>query len=156
MAGTYEPIATQTATSVGSVSFTSIPSTYTDFRLVFSGYNDAPLMKLNFNGDTSNLSTLFFGGNGSATGTASYGDGWCYVWAPGVGTVFNLSVDVMNYSNTTTHKSWLCRCNITDNSGGPTLFVGTWASTAAINRIDVITSSATMSGTFTLYGIKAA
>lgn len=156
MAVTYSPIATQTVTSVGSISFTSIPSTYTDFRLVFSGYNDAPLMKLNFNGSSSNLSTCFVGGNGSSTGSARYGDGWLYVWAPGVGTVFNLSIDVMSYSNTTTHKPWLCRCNITDNSGGPTLFVGNWASTAAINRIDVITSSATMSGTFTLYGIKAA
>jgi hypothetical protein len=156
MPRTYEPIATQTVTGVGSISFTSIPSTYTDFRLIFSGYNDAPLMKLNFNGDTGNLSTAFVGGNGSVVGGASYGDGWLYVWTPGVGTIFNSSIDVMNYSNTTTHKSWICRTNITDSAGGPTLFAGRWASTAAINRIDIITSSATMSGTFTIYGIKAA
>lgn len=156
MAVTYSPIATQTVTSVGSVSFTSIPSTYTDFRVVYSGYNDAPIYKLNFNGSSTGLSTTFVGGNGSSAGTASYSDGWLYVWAPGVGTIFNLSIDVMNYSNTTTYKSWICRSNITDNSGGPTLFVGLWSSTAAINRIDIITSSATMSGTFTLYGIKAA
>jgi hypothetical protein len=156
MAATYEKIATQTVTSVGSVSFTSIPSTYTDLRVIYYGYNDAPLVKINFNGDTSNLSTTFVGGNGSAGGSASYSDGWLYVWPPGVGTYFNFSVDVMNYSNSNVFKTWLCRTSITDGSGGPTAFVGLWRSISAINRIDFITSSATMSGTFTIYGIKAA
>ena len=156
MPQTYEPIATQNVTGVGTVTFTSIPSTYTDLKIVYSGFNDAPIYKINFNSDASNLSTTFFGGNGSASGTARYSDGWLYVWAPGVGTIFNLTVDVMNYSNTNVFKSWICRCNITDGAGGPTAIVGLWRSTAAINRVDIMTSSATMSGTFTLYGIKAA
>lgn len=156
MALTYEPVATQTVSNVSTVSFTSIPSTYTDLRVVFNGYNDAPLMKINYNGSTSNLTTTFIGGNGASVGTARYGDGWLYVWPPSVGTYFNLSVDIMSYANTARWKSWICRSNITDGSGGSTLFIGTWASTAAINRIDIITSSATMSGTFTIYGIKAA
>lgn len=156
MALTYEPIATQTVTSVGTVSFTSIPSTYTDFRVVYSGYNDAPIVKLNFNGDTANLNVTFMGGNGNVVGGSAYGDGWLFVWAAGVGTQFNFTVDVMNYANTSIQKSWVAKTYITDNAGGATSFNGNWASTAAINRIDFITSSATMSGTFTLYGIKAA
>jgi hypothetical protein len=156
MAVTYEPIATQTVSSVGTVSFTSIPSTYTDLRIVYTGYNDAPIVKLNFNGETGNLSTTFAGGNGDTTGSAQYGDGWIFVWAAGVGTYFNFTVDVMSYANTSVYKTWLSRCNISDNAGGPTAFVGLWRSTTAINRVDFITSSATMSGTFTLYGIKAA
>lgn len=156
MAYTYEPVATQTVTGVSSVSFTSIPSTYTDLRVVFNGYNDAPLMKINYNGSSANLTTTFVGGNGSSAASARYNDGWLYVWAPGVGTYFNLSVDVMSYANTARWKSWIAKCYITDNAGGPTLFIGTWASTTAINRIDILTSSLTMSGTFTIYGIKAA
>jgi len=156
MAYTYEPIATQTVSGVSSVSFTSIPSTYTDLKVVFSGYNDAPLMYINYNGSTSGYSTTFVGGNGSVAASARYGSPWLYVWAPGAGTYFNLSVDVMSYANTARWKSWICKGYITDNSGGPTLWVGTWASTAAINRVDIFTSSLTMSGNFTIYGIKAA
>jgi hypothetical protein len=156
MPATYEPIATQTVTGVGTVSFTSIPSTYTDLKVIYSGYNDAPIYKMNLNGDTGNLSTTFAGGNGNATGSARYSDGWLYVWAPGVGTIFNMSIDIMNYSNANKYKSWLCRTNITDGSGGATVFVGAWRSNTAVNRVDIMTSSATMSGTFTIYGIKAA
>lgn len=156
MAKTYEPIATQSVSGVGSVSFTSIPATYTDFRVVYAGYNDAPIVKLTFNGDTGNISTNFFGGNGSSVGTARYGTAWVFVWAADVGTYFTFCVDVMNYANTSMYKSYLTRCSITDNSGGPTASVGTWRSLSAIDRIDFATSSATMSGTFTLYGIKAA
>lgn len=156
MPATYEPIATQTVTGVGSVSFTSIPSTYTDLKVVFVGYNDAPLMRIDFNGDTANSSVTMLIGNGSTAASARYSTPWLYVWTPNANAYFTLAVNILNYSNTSTYKSWLGRCDIAHGAGGPTAAVGLWRSTSAINRVDITTSSLTMSGTFTIYGIKAA
>jgi hypothetical protein len=156
MPATYEPVATQSVSGVSSISFTSIPATYTDLKLVFVGYNDAPLMKIEFNGDSSNGGVTMMIGNGSSAASARYGTQWLYVWTPNANSYFTLAVNIFNYANTNTYKSWLGRCDIAHGAGGPTAAGGTWRSTSAINRVDISTSSLTMSGTFTIYGIKAA
>jgi hypothetical protein len=65
---TYESIATQTlGSSSGSITFSSIPSTYTDLVIVFSGTTAALVaVDIQFNGDTStNYSRTIISGNGS-------------------------------------------------------------------------------------------
>lgn len=73
MPATYVNIASQTTTgTVASVTFSSIPQTYTDLVLRFDGRgNDAAInrfIRISFNGDTgSNYSYRLLGGTGSAT-----------------------------------------------------------------------------------------
>jgi hypothetical protein len=65
-------------------------------------------------------------------------------------------INLMNYSNTTTYKTFLNRAN---NAGyGVEAQVGLWRSTSAINTILLGVASGTwaVGTTFTLYGIKAA
>ena len=68
----YLITSTTLSSSAASVTFSSIPSTYTDLVLKCSGRLDASsgFIKLNFNSDSgSNYSTISIKGNGSAAGS---------------------------------------------------------------------------------------
>lgn len=160
---TYTPIATITASgSTTTVTFSSIPSTYTDLRIMISGTigsggNDVIMY---FNGDTAtNYSATYINGNGSAAVSARYTSRVNIPLSYGSGispTQGNFYTDIMNYSNTTTYKTALSRVNNTQY--GLDQGVGLWRSTAAINSVTIGSSSANMSSTttLTLYGIAAA
>lgn len=162
---TYTPISSQTLTSASaSVSFTSIPSTYTDLIVVInaavaSGSGD---VLMTFNGDTSNNYTyLTMTGNGSTAVSArstsranipcDY-NGWLTTTL-----AENCIIHIMNYYNTTTFKTVLTRAN---NAGvGIDLNTGVWRSRTAINQITFINNAGSnyiAGSTFSLYGIKAA
>lgn len=164
---TYTPIATTTiSSSTATVSFTSIPSTYTDLVLVVGGLlqvTGGNSLRMRFNNDSTSLySTTQIKGDGTnatstrETGqTSTYAGGAIYSSAnPG-----NAIAHIMNYANTTTYKTVLNRGNQAGND--VVAQVGLWRSTSAINRIDVALGGAfpgdnIASGTFTLYGITAA
>jgi hypothetical protein len=156
---TYTPIATTTGTgSSGTISFTSIPSTYTDLVLIQTGASSSAsaTLQMTFNGDTAtNYSRTYIIGNGS--GAVSGRDtSIASVYLGLVEANTNTIVQIQNYANTTTYKTCLARTNVINTFTGAV--VGLWRSTAAINRIDVFVSSATWNttSTFTLYGIAAA
>ena len=163
MTSTYEKIATNTvSSSVSSVTFSSIPATYTDLVLItttkVSVVND---MRLRFNSDTgSNYSMIYLSGNGTSTfsgrETSITGLQIDAYGAPDNNNNSNAIVHIQNYSNTTTYKTALARAN---NAGlGLDAVFGLWRSTSAINSIELITASgATISaGSIqTIYGIKA-
>jgi hypothetical protein len=166
MPSTYEPIATQTlGSAAASVTFSSIPSTYTDLVLIMSAGNatSAPSTQIQFNSDTgSNYSYTVLAGNGtaasSARGSSLTSSLISYFGAPfttlGQQTVIT---NIMNYSNATTYKTLLTRAN--NATFGTDAIVGLWRSTAAVTSFVLTTSNATnfvASSTFTLYGIKAA
>lgn len=154
---TYTPIATQTlSTSAASVTFSSIPSTYTD--LVYIG-NFPSVTGLNttvqFNGDTAgNYSSTQLYGTGSGVGSyriSNSSSGYSGV-ADGIGMIKG---SIQNYNNTSTYKTLIGRggANVTYLDACVTL----WRSTAAINSITFIASTSFPIGsTFTLYGIAAA
>lgn len=158
---TYTPITTQTlGSSTGSVTISSIPSTYTDLILIVNGTatNDNAF-DLRFNGDTSaNYSTTAMYGTGSGSG-ASYratGDVKMDVGRANASSGVSI-IHIQNYANTTTYKTVLSRGN--DSS----LVIGTvnlWRSTSAINSLTIgrYTSGTSMNSgtTLTLYGIVAA
>jgi hypothetical protein len=163
MPGTYEPIATQTlGSAVSSVTFSSIPSTYTDLVLVANASGTGPSsILLQFNADTtSNYSdTLMTGYLGSAlsgrdTSATQIGTSW--TGGSMNGLLISAIINLQNYSNTTTNKTVLARFN--SPTSEVTAGVGLWRNTAAINTIRVLTSVNTYAtgSTFTLYGIKAA
>jgi hypothetical protein len=161
MASTYTPIATQTlGSTTQTVTFSSIPSTYTDLVIVANGTaTTAVSVLLRFNGDTaSNYSVTYVDGNGtSATSyrdtnyTGGYGGSFYNTTSPTVSTI-----NIMNYANSTTYKTAL---NRTSYPAGFTIAsVSLWRNTAAINSVSM---TANLNGfatgtTFTLYGIKAA
>ena len=163
MAAPYAIINTQTlGSAAASVTFSSIPQTYTDLVLVAQIQNvtSAQRIELQFNADTgSNYSVTRMYGNGTTALTdrfssASHIDS-AYVSTSGF-CIANHSI--MNYSNTTTHKSLVGRWDSEGNSGYATALVGLWRNTAAITSM-VLTPLGVNFATgciFTLYGVKAA
>lgn len=160
MASTYTPIATTTlGSAASSVTFSSIPSTYTDLVLVFNGSNLGSAgqdIVVNFNGDTgTNYSRTYLLGNGTAASSGRSSN--AASWAPG-GLYPNsfYTIHFMNYSNTTTYKTMIARDSVPD--AYPALTVGLWRSTSAINSITALVQGANFStgSTFTLYGIASA
>jgi len=174
MARTYEPIATTTlGSSSATVTFSSIPQTYTDLVLVIGslGMNQAGSAgKLRFNGDTgSNYSNTIIYGNGS--NAYSYRESssnniriYGFATGPsGSGNNDNVVVQIQNYANSTTYKTILSRSNIV--GAELAAIVGLWrgstgSATQAITSLTVASYNGTdtfaTNSTFTLYGIKAA
>ena len=161
---TYVPIATQTANgSVNTITFSSIPQTYTDLVLIINAGNStgdsgAELRVGNGSIDTgTNLSWTYMQGDGSSAGSGR-ATNISYTYAARSNT--NLAgigiVHLMNYSNTNVYKT------IISKAESPTarvqVFVSTWRSTSAIDifRISDATYNFSTGSTFTLYGIASA
>lgn len=169
---TYEPIATNTiaGSSTTSVTFSSIPGTYTDLRLIINSQNanntNQPFIQFNADTGTSttNYSTTSLRGDGSSAASGRHTNiyGWYPVPGPGVGTTGNFQpwlVDIMNYANTTTFKTGLSRFNNATSILSANVHL--WRATiAAITSITITAESGAgvlvAGSTFTLYGIKAA
>ena len=158
---TYVALQTQTITSaVSEVIFSSIPQGYTDLILIAynkstGGYN--PLIRVgNGTVDTgSNYSVTYMN---SASPYAGSSINRANMFSDNI-TTSNFMPEIyqfMNYSNTTTYKTFLWRHSDTDSVS---MWVGNWRSTSAIDTISITygdTSNAMIAGiTFTLYGIKA-
>jgi hypothetical protein len=157
---TYTPIARQVLASAQStITFSSIPSTYTDLVLVAQSNTSALLDAwLRFNNDTAtNYSDTRLYGTGSAAASDRRDTQTRIIIGDNTTNGETVTVlNIMNYSNTTTFKTVLVRTGYASSI----LFanVGLWRKTPeAINRIDLLPSSGTYStgSTFTLYGIKA-
>jgi hypothetical protein len=164
---TYEAIATQTlGSATTTVTFSSIPGTYTDLVLVAvmktTGTNYQPILR--YNSDTgSNYSSTTVWGNGSTAGSNRHTsqDGIYANPGAGIGTAGEFMpwiINIMNYANTTTYKTSVERFNNTPsivNAG-----VGLWRNTAAITTVSLTAEAGSndfqTGSTFSLYGIKAA
>lgn len=161
MPSTYDKIDKATATgSESTISFTSIPATYTDLVLVFNGYTNAQAAcNLRFNNDSGiNYSQTRLLGSGSAA-TSDRDTSIAQINAfvsTSTSNNINEIIQIQNYSNATTYKTALLRWN--NPASYVAAIVGLWRSTSAINRVDMILSTSTYAAgsTFTLYGIKAA
>jgi hypothetical protein len=154
---TYVAIATQTlASNTASVTFSSIPQTYTDLVLVIQGKMSIDGgTTLYLNGDTGDNYTYqtLLGNGTSAVGGA--GGGAFAIYLDNV--IFgNVICNIMNYTNTSTYKTTLSRVN---TSAYAFARVVNWASTAAITSMLISNNNSNTylaGSTFTLYGIKAA
>lgn len=159
MTATYDKIATTTlGSAAATVTFSSISGTYTDLRIIYATTASADAGNyLRFNSDSGfNYSRTYMYGNGSAVGSSRDTS------ATGIYGPFTMSsaitantIDIMNYSNTTTNKTCLVRAGAANNS--TLASVGLWRSTAAITSVSITCDGANFaSGSiFTLYGIKA-
>ncbi len=165
MATTYDKIATTTLGSAATnITFSSIPATYTDLRLVFVGTGTSSVgLYGRFNNDSgSNYSftELFGQGSGafsSRLSNLSYID---------LESQRNLSttipvlkiLDVFSYAGSTFKTSLYSESFDQDGSGVALSMVHLWRSTSAINEIKLYVNSSTIAAgsTATLYGILKA
>lgn len=159
---TYVAIDTKTLSTTASITFTSIPQTYTDLVLVLGSltFSSGGNPQIQFNGDTStNYSNTDMYGNGtSALSTRNSNNNYINIgFSSTNGSATEPSTIIMqvaNYTSATTNKTILGRGN---RAGGEAQAnVGLWRGTpAAINSITVKVASGGMTGTATLYGIAA-
>ena len=170
MPSTYSQIATQTLGSATStVTFSSIPQTYTNLVLVVSGAMASGSGTFAFwqaNGDTAtNYSYTTLHGTGTTAGS----DRLSNTSQPTLNYYSDMSTTLgqntivatwSNYSNTTTFKTALVRSG---TASGPTYpgtsaIVGLWRNTAAITSLAIKANGVNFAvgSTFTLYGIKGA
>jgi hypothetical protein len=158
---TYETIANTTL-----ITFTNISGSYTDLILVLntaiaSGYNGESVIR--FNSDTgSNYSNTYLYGNGTSVLSARNTNatvGRISYSASNSTTLGNISyvVQILNYSNSTTYKTFLSRANNASNATDA--IGGLWRSTSAITSINFFYSDGgniIAGSTASLYGITAA
>ena len=169
--GAYDSIATVTVGSGGTstITFSSIPSTYTHLQLrFFAGTNrSAPIYrdsyKVQFNSDTTgNYSNHELYGDGSSVGAGGNTSATALTGGTiGGGGFFGVSVfDILEYKNTNTYKTTRSLSGVSDNTGGYGLIdfrSGNWRSTSAITSITLTVGVATAFTEYTqaaLYGIK--
>jgi hypothetical protein len=158
---TYEPISTQTVgTAVASVTFSSIPQTYTDLILITAGATaGGAQMTMRINGATTNYESVVLSGNSnSVDGRRITGLSYIQLGYHDYFAAETLAITQINkYSDTNTHKTVLNKTN-NGNQPGVGYSVGLHPSTSAITTFDVLPLNSTWSSgtTFTLYGIKEA
>ena len=169
MPATYEPIATFTAgVLTTSITFSSIPASYTDLRLVVVGRGGTGTgatwdCYTRFNSDSgTNYSTTVLSGNGSAASSFRItSDTGIYGLMPGptatAGVYGLLNLYVFSYAGST-NKTTLSESNADANgSGNVNRIVGLWRSTSAITTISLHPNvNFAIGSTATLYGIKNA
>jgi hypothetical protein len=166
---TYTPIASVTISTNASVTFSSIPSTYTDLRVVCSARSANAATTDDFCGMTTAFGPAVYSytrvvGNGSTATSNRFAGGTVLVYGQIVGnntafgTYSTATIDFMNYSNTTTFKTILSRCSETNIA--TSAIVNLWRDTSAISTIVLFPLNSPQQfqtgSTFTLYGIKSA
>jgi len=166
MATTYKLISSVTVGSGGAayMEFTSIPQTYTDLNLVFSGRNTSSgdWFSLSFNGSSSNFTGRIIFANGA--GVYSYTrnadeQGVIPNSSTTANTFGNGSLYIPNYTGSS-NKSYSID-SITENNATTaymTILAGLWSSSAAITSIRMTISANTFAqySTAYLYGISNA
>jgi hypothetical protein len=167
MANTYRLIEAKTlASAAASVTFSSIPQTYTDLVLKISARQGAEnAFNFRLNGDSSSVySFILTGGDGSsATSSASSSVGQIVTRGinPSVATANtfgNAEIYIPNYTNTSYNKSISVE-GVNENNATEiymNLVAGLWSNTSAITSMEVIARAGNLVqySTFYLYGIK--
>ena len=159
---TYTPIATNTlGSATATVTFSSIPATYTDLVIVSDNIGPQAHLYLQFNSDsTSSYSNTCLSGTGTAAdsrrGTIFTSMAITSFGYPQATTRSFNNVNIQNYANSTIYKTVLTRS--VNTTVGTDLIVGLWRKTAAITSVTISRGNDNfeVGSSFTLYGIKAA
>ena len=166
MAETYEAIATTTLGSTATaISFTSIPSTYTDLRviLVTKLNSGSGIIRIYLNNNSSNIysyTSLYnqYTSPASDRTTSSAGVATNY----SLGSYFSfIDINIFDYANTGKNTSMLVFASDDQltSVGASRHAALLWRDTSAVNRVDLQTlfsDPLAVGTTATLYGIKKA
>jgi len=164
----YESIATLSGTGASTtISFTSIPSTFSHLQLRVLGRSDsaaaAGTITVYTNNDTTagnyNRHRLSTDGTTiTANGTASTSTQLGRVTAAtAAANIMGITIlDILDYASTTKYKTFRSFSGHDQNGSGDLwLTSGLWMNSSAINRVDlVIGGNWTTATTIALYGIK--
>lgn len=175
MALTYDSIATTTlGASSQTITFSSIPQTYTDLKIVFFPVTTAGSMDSFYwtaNGDVPGVSSIYTWSRIRVTGTTVAGStaindtAWGYTGIPGIAVVPPSAtggscciIEYLNYSNTTLIKSGVASfsADINTTSGTSQRIAFSRNSTAAISSLTFYCNNFATGTMATIYGIKAA
>jgi hypothetical protein len=167
MPATYEPIATTTlGSAAANITFSSIPATYTDLRLVIVAKSvTTDSVNLRLNSDSSSIYTYtLISGNGSSAsssngGGSSYNRLYLNYNAQNSSSQFSLyEVDFFSYAGSTFKTALVKASQDFNGSGCVEGRVSLYRSTSAINAISFFGDSYNLAvgTTATLYGIKNA
>lgn len=166
MPATYEPISTTTlGANSTTITFSSIPGTYTDLVLVVVGTGTASNGKLRMNADsaTNYSQTVLYGSGTSAISSRLSSQTSIDYWGADAGissTIPSMSkVTFFNYAGSTNKTVLIENPNDQNGSGAIWTAVGLYRSTSAITQINLImgsTASYKTGTTATLYGILKA
>ena len=164
----FKIASTTVESPVTEITFSSIPSGYTDLLLTTSTRRSTGSIwgtfTLKFNNDTSSTYTARrLLGDGSTASSTSYSTVGSIYAVEGTGdsstasTFASAHIYIPNYSSTTVNKSFSAD-GVGENNATTayaSMVVGLYPSTSAINRIDVISGSGSFmtNSTFTLYGV---
>jgi hypothetical protein len=168
MANTFELIASSTVGSggVSAITFSSIPSTYTDLCLKVSARADASTVAMiaTFNGSTSGYSNKRLYGTGSSVASDSYLTTGiicvlCNDSTYTANTFANGEMYIPNYAGSTYKSASLD--GVSENNATTAyamLTAGLWSNTAAITSITLTPTSGNVVqySTAYLYGVKNA
>lgn len=166
MANTFTKISSISVGSGGaaSISFTSIPATYTDLcikicaRTTNAYFRDS--VSIQPNGATTNKTNLFLIGQGTTSSAGPQSD--IYVEIEGsTGTTTNVfgSADIYIADYASNHNKTFSIETVTENNGASSnalcLTAGLWSSSAAITSLTFLGGGSFMQySTAVLYGIK--
>lgn len=171
--GSYESISTiSVGTAVSSITFSSIPSTYTSLQIRFMGsagfgsYNNGTI-RCELNGDTTSANYYYHSLFGDGSAVTANGTQFQKI-TQGLDTATTTSIygvgiiDLHNYAITTQNKTLRAIAGFDTNgevsANRVTLSSMLWMNTAAINSIKLQANDGnwTVGSTFALYGIKGA
>lgn len=165
--GAYESIATATPSGTGTVTFSSIPSTYTSLQVRVHALIDATGngISARLNADSSQIYTRHrLTGDGATVtsdgATTGVGLTSAAIMSNARSTTAPCVVilDLHNYASTTQNKTLRSFAGTDSNGDGRiNLFSSLYVSTSAITSIEIFTAANFTSGTrIALYGIKGA
>lgn len=169
MPATYNSLATTTlGAAASSITLSSIPSGYTDLRIVISNYRTVSGTEdlcLRLNGDTTTVYS-FTAMRGDGTSVSS-NRGTSYnramlapgSWASATVPAF-CTVDINSYSNTSANKTILSQTSADGTEANQVhISVNLWRNNSAINSITILNSvsvNIAAGTTVSLYGILKA
>lgn len=157
-------IATTTlGSAASSITFSSIPSTYTDLRISFTFQTSASIVGLRFNSDSANnYSFTYLDADGStarsgATANSNY-IATITNGTPPSSTNYTFStIDIFSYAGSTNKTVLITNSNDKNGSGSVSRIVGLWRSTSAITSITLVDrlggNDLNTGTTATIYGI---
>jgi hypothetical protein len=167
MANTYKLIEVKTlASAVSGITFSSIPATYTDLKVVFSARSSyaTDIIRgclIRFNSDTTNANytykRIYGSGSGAPSSDSSIYSLFINADQSTANTFGNAEIYVSNYTSSNIKSSSLDY--ITENDA-TAAYIGSaalnWSGTATINSITIEPEAGNLmvNSTFYLYGIK--
>lgn len=164
---TYTPLANVTLGSpAASVTFSSIPATYRDLLIVFSGFGSTELRgRTRLNSNSGPIYTYRrMSGTGAAasdaTATSQSSAFLSEIISATATRNLQMQINIFDYSATNKHKTILSRAGAViqyESGSGTELFSNRWANTSAVTSVQILTSTGNWASgtTAALYGIIA-